>query len=69
MEGEGPDEILSAEIGLLLSEGFKYDEDLIGRVKDVISMSSIKCKERASLYSYEIYRERVECEFKTECPI
>jgi glycosyltransferase involved in cell wall biosynthesis len=69
MEGEGPDEILSAEIGLLLSEGFKYDEDLIGRVKDVISMSSIKCKERASLYSYEIYRERVECEFKAECPI
>lgn len=67
MEGEGPDEILSADVGLLLLERFECNDDLVDRVKDVISISPMKCKERAGLYSYEIYRERVRCEF--ECSV
>ena len=67
MEGEGPDEILSADVGLLLLERFECDDDLVDRVRHVISISPIKCKERAGLYSYEIYRERVRCEF--ECSV
>jgi glycosyltransferase involved in cell wall biosynthesis len=67
MEGEGPDEILSADVGLLLLEGFECDDDLVDRVKHVISIRPMKCKERAGLYSYEIYRERVRCEF--ECSV
>lgn len=69
MEGEGPDEILSADVGLLLLEGFECDDDLVDRVKHVISISPTKCKERAGLYSYEIYKERVRCEFEPECSV
>lgn len=69
MEGEGPDEIISDDVGLLLLEGFECDDDLVDRVKHVISISPTKCKERAGLYSYEIYRERVRREFETECSV
>lgn len=69
IEGEGPDEILSPEVGVLLPETFDCDDDLVARIKTVVLMSPTKCKERADLYSYEIYRERVKCEFKTEYPI
>lgn len=69
VEGEGPNEIVDSEVGLLLSEDFKHDADLISRVMDVVSISPDKCKARADLYSYDVYRERVRLEFKAEYSI